>query len=685
MNERNMKAVAMMMVLALVGSVTLAIGVPAGAANGRALTLSVAIALTNGTGTNITEIIGGGNVNITGTVTNSGDENGTGLVMKFFNDSNQLSASSAFNLSNASDPANATDAWFHVWTTPVVSADTNVTIMVSIHNATGELKNGTATITLKPVPPPPAPIRGRLDATPAYINLGMNTTILLEVGSLYAAGVNDSYLVNVTAPGGASYVAWYNFSAPGTVSMLFGNSSVGFMAVVDRVGTYSIRADYFDGVSYTEAATDKFLTTDLLLVDTEMAIGSNEYTDIHNCPVAVETQRGGEIIARGYVRYASTGEILNSTRVPSAIGNVTGTITGTEMTDQKPATQPLTYHQVNWFWRAPYFLTWNATIGVITFTVNAADGRGNHGTGVSPPAYQTLLSWKVIPAVLKVVPRLQNGSGQETVRFVPGDILTVSAKVTYEGHKAHNRQFVGPLNQTRGGIVYALLGYGPYDALTGQFNQSMANVTLTVDAATQEWKGTYPVTGTAPVRSDLQGVVIAKDGANPPNTGSAFLTGYSIQPPVVTPPPPPPVPPAAPVVTSPADGAKVNGTVRISGTTAGNVTKVQVRIGTGSWTDVAGNATWSYDWNTSAVADGAVSLRVRAYDGTTYSPEAVVSIHVANAKTTTTPPTKPVATSSGVDPMLLGLVAVVTLVVGLGIGMMIRGKSSKGGEEKEEE
>ncbi len=368
-------------------------------------------------------------------------------------------------------------------------------------------------------------------ASPSYINLAMTTTVTVEIGSSYGAGLDD-YRATVTAPGGGTATAWYNFTAIGSLAVVYGDATSGFNAPVGLVGTYELRLEYFNGTAFSLAAIAEFSATDQLLVITEAATASNEFTDVHNCPVAQEFQRGGEVIARAYVRYASTGEIVNGTSVPSARGNITGTLFG--------LTKTLTWQNVYQFWRAAFFPTWNQSTGVIVFTADASDGRGNTGTGSSFPI--GLTAWKIIPAILKVVPRVLNESGAAAVVYEPGDTVRIEARVTYESHKAHNAAFPGPLNATRGGLVTAVLGHGAFDATSGQFATTVATLTLVHNAATENWSAEYIVKDTDPLRADLQVYISASDGAgSPPNTGKVFTTMFAFQ---AAPPSPPPPPPA---------------------------------------------------------------------------------------------------------------------------------------------
>jgi hypothetical protein len=86
-------------------------------------------------------------------------------------------------------------------------------------------------------------------------------------------------------------------------------------------------------------------------------------------------------------------------------------------------------------------------------------------------------------------------------------------------------------------------------------------------------------------------------------------------------------------ITTPADGATVSGSVPITGTAAdtdGTVTLVQVRIDGGSWLMTTGTTSWSYTWDSTAVADSSHTINARSYDGTDYSALDSVTVTVDN-------------------------------------------------------
>ncbi len=367
----------------------------------------------------------------------------------------------------------------------------------------------------------------RFEAVPAYINLNMRTSIEVEIQSLNVSGSND-YRVTVMRPDSTTSTAWYNFTSLGVKAVEYGNSSNEFGRAVDQVGTYDMSIEHVDGTDFESAGYAQFSVTDELVVVVEGASASNEYTDNHNCPIAQEFQRGGEIIARAYVWYASTGEFVNGTTNPSAKGKITGTIFG--------ETKILGWHNTYHFWRAAWFPAWDTPTGVVIFNVTAQDGKGNQGVGISPS--QGLTAWKIIPAILKVVLRVRNSTGAESTLFARGETVMIDARVTYEGHKAHNRDFPGPLTSNRGGQVTAILGYGPFNVTSGEFEQTLVTLALTQDPVSQNWVGTYIVGNDDSVRSDMQVLIQASDGTNPPNTGMAFGSLFSfVEQPSEKPPP----------------------------------------------------------------------------------------------------------------------------------------------------
>jgi len=141
--------------------------------------------------------------------------------------------------------------------------------------------------------------------------------------------------------------------------------------------------------------------------------------------------------------------------------------------------------------------------------------------------------------------------------------------------------------------------------------------------------------GDAVVVNNLTNAVYALACANDVDSHTAyFIAGASSsnQPPTVS-------------ITSPSDGATVNGTVSIQGTASdsdGSVQSVQVKIDSGSWDNATGTTSWAYSWDSTGVSDGSHTIYARSYDGTDYSSETSVTVTVDN-----TPDVDPSVSLSG--------------------------------------
>ena len=88
-------------------------------------------------------------------------------------------------------------------------------------------------------------------------------------------------------------------------------------------------------------------------------------------------------------------------------------------------------------------------------------------------------------------------------------------------------------------------------------------------------------------------------------------------------------------VAFPLDNAELSGKVTLHGTASdpdGNesLTMVELSIDKGAWQEADGQGAWSYEWNTSKVANGKHKIAFRAFDGELHSPEVTVSFKVNN-------------------------------------------------------
>ena len=87
------------------------------------------------------------------------------------------------------------------------------------------------------------------------------------------------------------------------------------------------------------------------------------------------------------------------------------------------------------------------------------------------------------------------------------------------------------------------------------------------------------------------------------------------------------------VIASPGNDTSVNGIIVIRGIASdadGTVRKVELSLNDGEWESANGTIGWSYRWNTSAIANGQYTIRVRSFDGTKYSPVERIEITVQN-------------------------------------------------------
>ena len=367
----------------------------------------------------------------------------------------------------------------------------------------------------------------RFEAVPSFINLNRTTSIEVEIGTSYGAGL-DNYRVTVTAPDGTTASAWYNFTtAPQTLGRIYGSASADFMTAVDQVGKHDLRLEYWDGAAFTLAGMSELQTTDQLRIVFVIRSGSDPFISQHTCPVAQEFLRGAKFLGGGYVYYASTGEAVTAAN-SNALGNVTGAFLGITRALKAP---PLWHHA----WKLP----WNAPTGSQRFYLNASDGMGNFGSAVTGTAPFPRVT--IVPDTLVVTSRMMNGTGGETVTFAPGETLRIEAEARYDDKEAHETvddpnpvdPYNGPLTSARGGQVKAHVGWGAFNATSSMFANTLTNLTLTFDPATEKWVGTYQIPAGTQNLSAVQAVITASDGATPPNTGAAFSTQFAIKKPGV--------------------------------------------------------------------------------------------------------------------------------------------------------
>jgi hypothetical protein len=93
------------------------------------------------------------------------------------------------------------------------------------------------------------------------------------------------------------------------------------------------------------------------------------------------------------------------------------------------------------------------------------------------------------------------------------------------------------------------------------------------------------------------------------------------------------------VITYPANGAKINGTVQIKGTASNGslpLSIIKVRIDNGTWTTAIGLSNWSFTLNTSKLAKGPHHIEAKAFAAELSSETASVGFVVGNPEPTVT-------------------------------------------------
>jgi parallel beta-helix repeat protein len=130
-----------------------------------------------------------------------------------------------------------------------------------------------------------------------------------------------------------------------------------------------------------------------------------------------------------------------------------------------------------------------------------------------------------------------------------------------------------------------------------------------------------------------------------------------------TPSVPPPNQPPICSIQSPTPSTTVNGTYTIAGNSSdpdGAVEKVEIRIDGGQWILAMGNESWTYDWDTTTVADGNHTIYARSYDGENYSTEVSLILIVDNY---IQPPPEEPRDDSGWTAIVAAAILVITIVI----------------------
>ncbi len=346
-------------------------------------------------------------------------------------------------------------------------------------------------------------------ATPGSINLGMTTSIAVT-----APGAG-TFTVKVTNPSGAQVALNFTFSAAGQVqNATFGVAASGFKAKVDRVGAYNVFLEQGTQVF----ATTSFYATNQIVVRMDMVNGGV-------CVYVESVTRGSKMFPRFFLNYASNqAPVTNATLSYVTFNLPDGTLSNA------------TWHKASvegvGFFIGKVYPNWNSTwVGNYFPTATATDIYGN----TFKFTYQGR-PFTITPVPLVTTVQLSDSkSGQTVTGLYSQQNVNISVTVAYSGQTISGTEilpgFAGPLDQTRGGTVSALVGWGFFNATSNTFGSSknpgglVATVKTTYTGSKGIWAGSFN-TGSLPalpVGANYQVIVTASDSVPTPNTGSATV------------------------------------------------------------------------------------------------------------------------------------------------------------------
>ncbi len=347
--------------------------------------------------------------------------------------------------------------------------------------------------------------------SPAYINLGMKTTITVTAP---AAG---TYTVLVQSPSGNRFTLNETFTSAGqSENSTFGNATVDFKALANEVGTYSVLLEQGGQV----VSSTSFSVTNKLNVFMDMVDGGN-------CIYINGATRGVKMFPRFYISYASTGAPFTNNTVGAYVTYTLPNGTAVNATWHKPNT--VSQSSVGFF-IGKYQINWNDTyVGPWNPNATIGDAAGNiakyHYIGVP---------FVISPAALSMSITLVNSKTNQTLDgLANGTSVTIYAVISYPAAAEPVPGFVGPLDTTnRGGSVDAVVGWGYYNATSGAFGNAkspggeIAKVTLTYTGKSGVWEGNFSSNSVPAIKTgtSYEVVVNSQDKASPPNTGFATLS-----------------------------------------------------------------------------------------------------------------------------------------------------------------
>jgi len=338
-------------------------------------------------------------------------------------------------------------------------------------------------------------------ATPGYINLGMNTFIMVTAP---AAG---AYSVVVQQPNGMESALSFAPSSSGQVlNATYGNSTVGFKTMVNQVGTYNV----FLEQGSQEISSTSFYATSKLLISFQMVTGGT-------CDYVSGVTRGTKMFPHIYITYASNGAPMTNTAKGASVHVLSpnGVVTATWDPYAKS-------------FEIGVLPNWNYTfVGPWNPAINASDAAGNAGT-----LKYTGSPFVITPVELSTSVVVVNGtSGPVVTSLVSGQTVTIKATITYPTNAEPVTGFVGPLDSKRGGSVSAEVGWGYYNTTSGTFGGKMPGgllgvVPMTYTGANGTWAGQFVSSSLPKLQAGTNYVVVvsSKDSASPTNAGFGIET-----------------------------------------------------------------------------------------------------------------------------------------------------------------
>lgn len=336
-----------------------------------------------------------------------------------------------------------------------------------------------------------------IEATPGYVNLGMTTSVVVTAP---AAG---SYSLVVQQPNGTQSVLPFAPTSAGEIlNATYGNSSAGFDAIVNQVGTYSVFLEQGSAV----VSSASFYATNKLSVSMDMVNGGT-------CSYIAGATRGTKMFPRFAITFASDG------------APVTNLDPGVYVTYTLPDG---TKTNASWDGFAHMFVGkvqpgWNYTsVGPWNPSAVVHDAAGNSATYT-----YTGSPYVISPVQLSTSIRvIDTASGQLATSLQNGHGVTIEATVSYPTNAEPVPGFVGLLNSTRGGVVTAEVGWGYYNTTSNTFGGSnpgglIGTVHLTYSSENGTWTGQFTPASlpTLAKGSAYEVVVTSKDSASPANTG----------------------------------------------------------------------------------------------------------------------------------------------------------------------